>query len=42
MFRTKSRRSGAPTCSRLHGRDDAENRLKIGAPDPKVEFRFAG
>jgi ArsR family metal-binding transcriptional regulator len=36
MIRTKCRQSGAPTCSRLCGRHDAESRLKIGAPNPKV------
>jgi hypothetical protein len=36
MIGTKCQQSGAPTCSRLCGRDDAESRLKIGAPNPEV------
>jgi len=36
MHRAKRQHSGAPTCSRLYARDDAESRLKIGAPNRKV------
>jgi hypothetical protein len=36
MIRAKCQQSGAPTWSRLCARDEAESRLKIGAPNPKV------
>jgi len=36
MPRMKCLLSGAPACSRLGDREDAESRFKIGAPNPKV------
>ena len=39
MLGMKCRQSGAPTCSRLYGRNDAESRLKIGAPNTKGNIR---
>jgi len=40
--RTKCSQPGAPTCSRLHGHDDAESRLQIGAPNQPLTRQRRG